>query len=52
MRLPRECGTEGYDKRLEGNTLAFDFNEDGQLTTLRGRGGVKLILTPTRPRRR
>ena len=48
MRLPRNA-VEGYHKRLEGNTLAFDFNEDGQLTTLRGRGGVKLILTPRDP---
>ena len=45
MRLPRE-ETAGYDKRLEGYTLAFDFDEAGQLTTLRGRGGVQLTLTP------
>ena len=50
MRLPRNA-VEGYDKRLEGNTLVFEFNEDGQLTTLRGRGGVTLILTPREPDR-
>ena len=48
LRLPRNA-VDGYDKRLEGHTLAFEFNEDGQLTTLRGRGGVKLILTPRDP---
>lgn len=45
MRLPRDA-TTGYDKSLEGNVLAFDFDEQGQLTVLRGRGGVRLVLTP------
>lgn len=48
MRLPRNA-VDGYDKRLEGHTLAFDFDEDGRLTTLRGRGGVKLVLIPRGP---
>ena len=48
MRLPVNA-VDGYDKRLEGHTLAFDFDEDGQLTALRGRGGVKLVLTPRGP---
>ncbi len=45
MRLPPDAAA-GYDKILEGNVLAFDFNEQGQLTTLRGRGGVQLVLSP------
>lgn len=48
MRLPDDA-TEGYDKRLEGHLLAFDFDEQGALTRLRGRGGVRLVLTPRDP---
>ncbi len=33
-------------KELEGYTLAFDFDEAGQLTELRGRGGVTLTMAP------
>ena len=45
MTLP-ESAREGYHKDLEGHTLVFEFNEQGQLEVLRGRGGVTLILTP------
>jgi LPS export ABC transporter protein LptC len=45
MTLP-EGATEGYDKELEGYTLVFGFDEEGRLTSLLGRGGVTLLLTP------
>jgi lipopolysaccharide transport protein LptA len=45
MRLP-EGAREGYHKDLEGYTLVFEFDEEGKLDVLRGRGGVKLELTP------
>lgn len=48
MRLPEDA-VEGYDKQLEGHLLAFDFDERGELTNLRGRGGVRLVLTPRDP---
>ncbi|HXV64032.1 MAG TPA: LptA/OstA family protein, partial [Vicinamibacteria bacterium] len=41
-----EGAQAGYHKELEGYTLAFDFDEEGRLTVLRGRGGVMLVLTP------
>jgi lipopolysaccharide export system protein LptA len=41
-----ENRTTGYDKKLEGNLLAFDFDDEGRLSTLRGRGGVEIALTP------
>jgi LPS export ABC transporter protein LptC len=44
MRVPRDSA--GYNKSLAGHVLAFDFDEQGQLTALRGRGGVELVLTP------
>ncbi len=45
MTLP-ESAREGYHKDLEGYTLVFEFDEEGKLDVLRGRGGVTLILTP------
>jgi LPS export ABC transporter protein LptC len=45
VRLPDSAST-GYDKELEGYTLAFEFDEQGRLQILRGRGGVTLVLTP------
>ncbi len=45
LRLP-DNATEGYHKELSGHTLAFDFDEQGELTKLRGRGGVTLVLIP------
>ena len=45
MLLPEDA-REGYHKELEGYTLAFDFDDEGRLSTLRGRGGVTLVLTP------
>ncbi len=42
-------GTEGRPvmvRELEGYTLAFDFDDAGQLRELRGRGGVTLTLAP------
>jgi lipopolysaccharide export system protein LptA len=45
MRLSDDA-TEGYHKELSGHRLAFDFDEHGELTMLRGRGGVTLVLTP------
>ncbi len=45
MKLP-ESAREGYHKDLEGYTLVFEFDEEGKLDVLRGRGGVTLILTP------
>jgi LPS export ABC transporter protein LptC len=45
MTLP-ESAREGYHKDLEGHTLVFEFDEEGKLDVLRGRGGVTLILTP------
>ncbi len=45
MTLP-ESAREGYHKDLEGHTLVFDFDEEGKLDVLRGRGGVTLVLTP------
>ncbi len=45
MRLP-ESAREGYHKDLEGYTLVFEFDEQGKLDVLRGRGGVTLVLTP------
>jgi LPS export ABC transporter protein LptC len=44
MRLPE--GAEGYHKELAGYTLVFEFDEEGRLEVLRGRGGVTLELTP------
>jgi LPS export ABC transporter protein LptC len=41
-----EGARKGYHKDLESYTLAFDFDEEGRLTVLRGRGGVTLVLTP------
>jgi LPS export ABC transporter protein LptC len=48
VTLPRGA-REGYHKDLEGYTLAFEFDEEGRLQTLRGRGGVTLTLTPVVP---
>jgi len=45
MRLPDDAAT-GLDKTLEGNLLAFAFNEQSELTQVRGRGGVELVLSP------
>jgi len=45
MKLP-EGSREGYHKDLEGYTLVFEFDEEGRLDVLRGRGGVTLVLTP------
>jgi LPS export ABC transporter protein LptC len=45
LRLPPGA-REGYHKDLEGFTLVFEFDEQGRLQVLRGRGGVKLTLTP------
>ncbi len=45
MLLPEEA-TDGLDKTLEGNLLAFEFDENGELIEVRGRGGVELVLTP------
>ncbi len=45
LRLPKNA-TKGYNKDLTGHTLAFDFDEQGELTKLRGRGGVTLVLIP------
>ncbi len=45
MRLPAGA-REGYHKDLEGYTLVFEFDEEGRLDVLRGRGGVTLVLTP------
>ena len=45
MQLP-EGALEGYHKDLEGYTLVFEFDEEGRLDVLRGRGGVTLVLTP------
>ncbi len=45
MKLPPGA-REGYDKDLEGYTLVFEFDEEGRLDVLRGRGGVTLVLTP------
>jgi LPS export ABC transporter protein LptC len=45
MKLP-EGAREGYHKDLEGYTLVFEFDEEGRLDVLRGRGGVTLVLTP------
>ncbi len=45
LRLP-DNATEGYHKELTGHTLAFDFDEQGEITKLRGRGGVTLVLIP------
>jgi LPS export ABC transporter protein LptC len=45
IRLPDDAG-KGYHKELEGYTLAFDFDNEGRLSMLRGRGGVTLVLTP------
>ena len=45
LRLP-DNATKGYHKELSGHTLAFDFDERGELTKLRGRGGVTLVLFP------
>ncbi|MGH9335569.1 MAG: LPS export ABC transporter periplasmic protein LptC, partial [Vicinamibacteria bacterium] len=54
MRLP-EKARQGHHKDLEGYTLAFEFDEEGRLEVLRGRGGVTLVLTPaaggTEPRK-
>ncbi len=49
MRLP-EGAREGYHKDLEGYTLVFEFDEEGRLDVLRGRGGVTLTLIPVAPR--
>ncbi len=45
VRLPQGA-KKGFQKELEGYTLAFEFDEQGRLVTLRGRGGVTLTLTP------
>lgn len=45
MKLP-EGAREGYHKDLEGYTLVFEFDEEGRLDVLRGRGGVTLTLIP------
>jgi lipopolysaccharide transport protein LptA len=45
VTLP-EGAREGYHKDLEGNTLAFEFDSEGRLQVLRGRGGVTLTLAP------
>jgi LPS export ABC transporter protein LptC len=45
MTLPKGA-REGYHKDLEGHTLVFEFDEEGRLVVLRGRGGVTLVLTP------
>ena len=45
MELPDDAH-EGLDKSLEGHLLAFEFNETSELTHVRGRGGVELVLTP------
>jgi LPS export ABC transporter protein LptC len=45
MKLPPGA-REGYHKDLEGYTLVFEFDEEGRLDVLRGRGGVTLVLTP------
>jgi LPS export ABC transporter protein LptC/lipopolysaccharide transport protein LptA len=45
MKLPAGA-REGYHKDLEGYTLVFEFDEEGRLDVLRGRGGVSLVLTP------
>ena len=42
---PRGEG-DGFRKELEGNRLIFDFDEQGRLAFVRGRGGVTLTLTP------
>ena len=44
--LPPEGAREGYQKKIEGYTLAFDFDDEGRLSMLRGRGGVTLTLIP------
>ncbi len=44
-KLP-EGAREGYHKELQGYTLVFEFDEEGKLDVLRGRGGVTLVLTP------
>jgi len=49
MKLP-EGAREGYHKDLEGYTLVFEFDEEGRLDVLRGRGGVTLTLIPVAPR--
>ena len=36
----------GMRRQLEGNTLIFQFDEEGRLTVLNGRGGVALTLEP------
>ena len=43
---PPEGSRKGLHKTLEGHLLAFEFNDSGELTKLRGRGGVTLTLTP------
>jgi LPS export ABC transporter protein LptC len=48
ITLP-EGAREGFHKDLEGYTLAFEFDEEGRLQILRGRGGVTLTLTPVVP---
>jgi LPS export ABC transporter protein LptC/lipopolysaccharide transport protein LptA len=45
MTLPPGA-REGYHKDLSGFTLVFEFDEEGRLDVLRGRGGVTLELTP------
>jgi LPS export ABC transporter protein LptC/lipopolysaccharide transport protein LptA len=48
MTLPPGA-REGYHKDLEGYTLVFEFDEEGRLDVLRGRGGVTLVLTAVAP---
>lgn len=43
--------SSGIRRELEGNLLAFDFDDQGRLTELRGRGGVELRLLPLDPSR-
>ena len=45
MNMPDDA-TTGVDKTLSGNLLAFEFDEEGDLSQLRGRGGVELLLNP------
>lgn len=45
---PRPDGQRGRIRELEGNTLTFDFDEQGRLAELQGRGrNVTLTLKPT-----
>jgi LPS export ABC transporter protein LptC len=48
VTLP-EGAREGFHKDLQGNALAFEFDEQGRLQILRARGGVTLTLEPAVP---